>query len=183
MWILVVLACAGVGMAAPQYALPGSLYGHAPVLHAPVVHAPVVAEPVVSVTARLLPYSDTSGVIVCVTRHNVWTRAGLHVPVLHASVVAEPVSYPKYAFNYGVKDPHTGDIKSQQEERDGDVVKGSYSLVEPDGSTRTVAYSADDHNGFNAVVHKTGHAVHPAPVAVAPHYAAPAIALSPYGLH
>ncbi|XP_073951626.1 cuticle protein 19-like [Choristoneura fumiferana] len=138
MWILVVLACAGVGMAAPQYALPGSLYGHAPVLHAPVVHAPVVAE---------------------------------------------PVSYPKYAFNYGVKDPHTGDIKSQQEERDGDVVKGSYSLVEPDGSTRTVAYSADDHNGFNAVVHKTGHAVHPAPVAVAPHYAAPAIALSPYGLH
>lgn len=33
-------------------------------------------------------------------------------------------AYPKYAFNYGVKDPHTGDIKSQQEERDGDVVKG-----------------------------------------------------------
>lgn len=38
---------------------------------------------------------------------------------------------------------------------------GSYSLVEPDGSTRTVSYAADDHNGFNAVVHKTGHAVHP----------------------
>lgn len=41
-------------MAAPQYALPGSLYGHAPVLHAPVVHAPVVAEPVVSVTVSLI---------------------------------------------------------------------------------------------------------------------------------
>ncbi|XP_063532400.1 cuticle protein 19-like [Cydia strobilella] len=107
-----------------------------------------------------------------------------HAPLVHAPVVhAEPVAYPKYAFNYGVKDPHTGDIKSQQEERDGDVVKGSYSLVEPDGSTRTVAYSADDHNGFNAVVHKTGHAVHPAPIAVAPHYAAPAFAISPYGLH
>ncbi|GBP84952.1 Cuticle protein 8 [Eumeta japonica] len=76
----------------------------------------------------------------------------LHSPLaLHA----EPVAYPKYAFNYGVKDPHTGDFKSQQEERDGDVVKGSYSLVEPDGSTRTVAYSADDHSGFNAIVHKT----------------------------
>ncbi|XP_058975818.1 cuticle protein 19-like [Musca domestica] len=76
----------------------------------------------------------------------------------------EPVSYPKYSFSYGVKDPHTGDIKSQTEERDGDVVKGQYSLVEPDGSVRTVDYNADDHNGFNAVVHKTGPADHPAPV-------------------
>lgn len=107
-----------------------------------------------------------------------------HAPVAHAPIIhAEPVAYPKYAFNYGVKDPHTGDIKSQQEERDGDVVKGSYSLVEPDGSTRTVAYSADDHNGFNAVVHKTGHAAHPPVIA---HYApapAPALAISPYAIH
>ncbi|XP_026328527.1 cuticle protein 8-like [Hyposmocoma kahamanoa] len=103
-----------------------------------------------------------------------------HAPVVHAPIVrAEPVAYPRYAFNYGVKDPHTGDIKSQQEERDGDVVKGSYSLVEPDGSTRTVSYAADDHNGFNAVVHKTGHAVHPAAVAPA-HYAPALIAVSPY---
>jgi hypothetical protein len=64
-------------------------------------------------------------------------------------------AYPKYSFNYGIKDPHTGDIKSQAEERDGDVVKGQYSLVEPDGSVRTVDYTADDHNGFNAVVHKS----------------------------
>ncbi|XP_073843588.1 cuticle protein 19-like [Musca autumnalis] len=76
----------------------------------------------------------------------------------------EPAAYPKYSFSYGVKDPHTGDIKSQVEERDGDVVKGQYSLVEPDGSVRTVNYNADDHNGFNAVVHKTGASAHPAPV-------------------
>lgn len=70
----------------------------------------------------------------------------LHAPI--AKVVhAEPVAYPKYSFNYGIKDPHTGDIKSQAEERDGDVVKGHYSLVEPDGSVRTVHYTADDHNG------------------------------------
>ncbi|KAL9692324.1 hypothetical protein quinque_012087 [Culex quinquefasciatus] len=31
-----------------------------------------------------------------------------------------------------------------------------YSLVEPDGSVRTVDYTADDHNGFNAVVQKSG---------------------------
>ncbi|XP_044263702.1 cuticle protein 19-like [Tribolium madens] len=62
---------------------------------------------------------------------------------------------PKYTFKYGVSDYHTGDIKSQQESRDGDVVKGQYSVVEPDGSVRTVEYTADKHNGFNAVVHKT----------------------------
>ncbi|XP_070489819.1 cuticle protein 8-like [Chironomus tepperi] len=87
-----------------------------------------------------------------------------HAPV-HKVVVPEPVAYPKYSFNYGIKDPHTGDIKSQAEERDGDVVKGQYSLVEPDGSVRTVDYTADDHNGFNAVVHKTAPVVaHPVPV-------------------
>lgn len=63
-----------------------------------------------------------------------------------------------------MKDYHTGDVKNQWEERDGDVVKGEYSLVEPDGTIRTVSYTADDHNGFNAVVHKAGHAVHPAPI-------------------
>ncbi|KAM7354928.1 cuticular protein 66Cb isoform 1-T1 [Cochliomyia hominivorax] len=62
---------------------------------------------------------------------------------------------PKYAFKYGVNDFHTGDVKSQHETRDGDSVKGQYSLVEPDGSIRTVDYTADKHNGFNAVVHKT----------------------------
>jgi hypothetical protein len=64
-------------------------------------------------------------------------------------------AHPKYAFKYGVNDYHTGDVKSQHETRDGDVVKGSYSLVEPDGSVRTVDYTADKHNGFNAVVHRT----------------------------
>lgn len=71
-------------------------------------------------------------------------------------------SEPNYHFNYGVKDLHTGDLKSQWEHREGDVVKGSYSIMEPDGSVRTVDYTADDKNGFNAVVSKSGHSVHPA---------------------
>ncbi|CAG9560618.1 unnamed protein product [Danaus chrysippus] len=37
----------------------------------------------------------------------------------------------------------------------------SYSLVEADGTTRTVHYTADDHTGFNAIVQRSGHAVHP----------------------
>ncbi|XP_011633518.1 cuticle protein 19-like, partial [Pogonomyrmex barbatus] len=59
---------------------------------------------------------------------------------------------PKYSFNYGVIDGYTGDSKSAWEERDGDTVKGEYSVVEADGTIRTVSYTADDHNGFNAVV-------------------------------
>lgn len=72
-------------------------------------------------------------------------------------------SHPKYTFNYGVHDPHTGDVKTQHEVRDGDVVHGSYSVNEPDGSVRIVEYTADDHNGFNAIVKKVGPALHPAP--------------------
>nr|XP_026486146.1 cuticle protein 19-like isoform X1 [Vanessa tameamea] len=73
----------------------------------------------------------------------------------------EYYAYPKYAFDYSVNDPHTGDHKTQWESRDGDVVKGAYSLAEPDGTTRIVEYTADKHNGFNAVVKRIGHAHHP----------------------
>lgn len=72
-------------------------------------------------------------------------------------------AYPKYEFKYGVTDAHTGDQKSQIEVRDGETVKGQYSLVEPDGTIRTVDYTSDPHNGFNAIVTRSGHASHPAP--------------------
>ena len=62
---------------------------------------------------------------------------------------------PSYSYSYDVHDTTTGDSKSQEETREGDVVRGSYSLVEPDGSIRRVDYTADDVNGFNAVVRKS----------------------------
>ncbi|XP_055697055.1 cuticle protein 19-like [Phlebotomus papatasi] len=65
-----------------------------------------------------------------------------------------------YKFEYGVKDPHTGDNKEAWEHSDGHYVKGSYSLYEPDGTKRVVDYTADPHFGFNAVVKKIGHAHH-----------------------
>ena len=40
-------------------------------------------------------------------------------------------------------------------------ILGGYSLQEPDGTTRVVEYTADKHNGFNAIVKKIGHAHHP----------------------
>ncbi|KAJ8950019.1 hypothetical protein NQ318_002431 [Aromia moschata] len=60
----------------------------------------------------------------------------------------------KYHFDYAVHDLHTHDIKSQWETRNGDKVKGEYTLVEPDGTKRIVSYTADKHSGFNAVVKK-----------------------------
>ncbi|CAH0559094.1 unnamed protein product [Brassicogethes aeneus] len=67
-----------------------------------------------------------------------------------------------YKFEYGVHDPHTHDIKSQHEHRDGHNVKGGYTLKEADGTTRIVEYIGDHHNGFQAVVKRIGHAQHPA---------------------
>ncbi|TKX27855.1 cuticular protein RR-2 [Spodoptera litura] len=87
---------------------------------------------------------------------------------------AAPIAHPKYEYNYSVADSHTGDNKSQQESRDGDVVKGSYSFHEADGSVRTVEYSADDHSGFNVVVHNSAPTAAPVHVKAAPVYVAPA---------
>lgn len=60
-----------------------------------------------------------------------------------------------YHFKYAVHDPETGDEKSHNEVSDGHgTVKGTYSLVEPDGSIRVVEYTADDVHGFRAEVKK-----------------------------
>nr|XP_032510867.1 cuticle protein 8-like [Danaus plexippus plexippus] len=87
-----------------------------------------------------------------------------------AKLVAQPeeIAYPKYEYSYSVADGHSGDNKQQQESRDGDVVKGSYSFHEADGSIRSVEYSADDKNGFNAVVHNSAPTAAPALIKAAP---------------
>lgn len=59
---------------------------------------------------------------------------------------------PDYSFVYGVEDPHTGNHHTHEESRDGDAVHGQYSLLEADGSTRIVTYTADDENGFQVDV-------------------------------
>ncbi|XP_050668994.1 histidine-rich glycoprotein-like [Leptidea sinapis] len=61
-------------------------------------------------------------------------------------------THPHYTFDYKVEDPHTGDMKSQHESRDGDVVKGVYSLHQPDGSLRTVHYHGDHHTGPKRII-------------------------------
>lgn len=48
------------------------------------------------------------------------------------AVAVHPEPYdpaPQYAFAYNIQDALTGDHKSQQETRDGDVVKGKASSI------------------------------------------------------
>lgn len=89
----------------------------------------------------------------------------------YPAAVYHPVNpNPSYAYKYGVSDPATGDYKTAEESLSNGVVQGQYSLAEPDGTVRTVSYTADDVNGFVAQVTKGAKVVAPA----APVYAAPA---------
>ncbi|XP_073843400.1 larval cuticle protein A2B-like [Musca autumnalis] len=105
------------------------------------------------------------------------------VAKLAVAKVAAPEPYdpnPQYSYSYDVHDASTGDIKSQQETRNGDAVQGAYSLIEPDGTRRLVEYTSDPVHGFNAVVHREPAAVKVAPVtkvlAPAPLLHAPVVA-------
>lgn len=159
---LLAIAHGGVipGPAATSY----STVSHAPALQFAASPAYHVAAPALHVaTAHAAPIAHVAAPVAHV--------AHIAAPVAH-KIIAEPEHYAPahYDFEYSVHDEHTGDIKSQKESREGDVVHGSYSLIEPDGSKRTVEYTADEHSGFNAVVHREP-AAHPvavkAPVAVA----------------
>merc|ERR1711971_1115721 len=75
------------------------------------------------------------------------------VPAVHTLVTDETVNlHPQYSFGYSINDVNTGDSKTRQETRDGDVVTGSYSVADPDGRIRTVTYTADSVHGFQAKV-------------------------------
>ncbi|XP_026276567.1 cuticle protein 19-like [Frankliniella occidentalis] len=103
---------------------------------ASLAQGPVIIEPVI---VSDLPASSGSA------------SADLHFdPALdHAA------SRPEYAFAYGVKDPQSGNAQSHKEQRDGDNVRGEYKVLEADGSVRTVTYTVDPKNGFQANVHQS----------------------------
>ncbi|KAG8229051.1 hypothetical protein J437_LFUL005684 [Ladona fulva] len=157
---------------------------------APAVVAPAVARYAAPAYAHAAPLAYAARPLAYAARPLAYAA-----PVAKAIVAAPAIAkvavdtdydpHPQYSYSYDIQDALTGDSKNQHESRDGDVVQGSYSLTEPDGTRRTVEYTADPVNGFNAVVHREGavvKAVAAAPVVAkvaaplayaAPAYAAP----------
>ncbi|KXJ81101.1 hypothetical protein RP20_CCG021830 [Aedes albopictus] len=119
------------------------------------------------------------------------TKTLVAAPLAKTVVADEYDPHPEYSFSYGISDALTGDQKEQHESRSGDVVQGSYSLVDADGYKRIVDYTADPIHGFNAAVRREplavktvaaktivaqpAYASYAAPVAKTISYAAPAV--------
>ncbi|XP_063702020.1 cuticle protein 19.8-like [Culicoides brevitarsis] len=57
-----------------------------------------------------------------------------------------------YSFRYYIDAPSSGVVMDHWEDRKGDSVQGRYSLVEPEGSVRTVYYTVDKGSGFKAAI-------------------------------
>ncbi|OXA61041.1 leucine-rich repeat extensin-like protein 3 [Folsomia candida] len=72
-----------------------------------------------------------------------------------------------FDFTYAVKEDDGNDF-SHQAQSDGDVVKGEYRILLPDGRTQVVKYTADWKNGYNAEVTFEGEAVYPEPAPTRP---------------
>ncbi|CAH0551450.1 unnamed protein product [Brassicogethes aeneus] len=116
--------------------------------------------------------------------------APIYTKVHHEPIVA-PVTrthvsplVQEYDYGYSLSDPYSANHQNKVESRRGDVVTGSYSLLEADGSKRIVDYIVTPLDGFKATVRKEAPIV-AAPIAEAPvllekqHFAAPALE---YGL-
>jgi len=127
-------------------------------------HGPVVPwaylQPTYYRSAPVVTYASPAKIAVATSPAKIAVAAApakIAVPATTAVHVLpiQAAADPSYAFAYQVQDQITGDSKSQEETRLGDVVKGRYSLIEPDGTRRTVDYTADPTHGFNAYVQKS----------------------------
>lgn len=118
--------------------------------------APLIAAPAPApiIAARAAPLIAAAAPAPIIAARAAPVIAASPAPVIAARATEFADAYPQYQYAYNVNDALTGDSKTQEESREGDVVRGSYSLIEADGSRRIVNYYADPINGFNAVVSK-----------------------------
>ncbi|CAG7734183.1 unnamed protein product [Allacma fusca] len=132
-------------------AVPGGTLKRVRVAHAPLASNYAV-EPQLTAAPQQAYYVQRQPAAVAKQAHVVKPAAR---PVYQSQ--EEPEEYapdpnPQYNFSFDVKDDDLTNYQNRQEERDGGVIKGSYSVVDPDGYVRTVTYTADPKNGFQAKV-------------------------------
>ncbi|XP_050689022.1 uncharacterized protein LOC126981628 [Eriocheir sinensis] len=100
------------------------------------------------------------------------------IAALPTDLGAQQKSYDQdgmpYNFAYGVRDDYAGTDFGQQENSDGNTVKGTYTVQLPDGRKQTVNYEADHYKGFVADVQYYGEAQYP-------HEYGPAVTFKPQG--
>ncbi|XP_066966818.1 cuticle protein 19-like [Macrobrachium rosenbergii] len=86
-----------------------------------------------------------------------------------------------FDFEFAVTDQYKGLDFAHDSQSDGNVVKGEYHVLLPDGRTQIVSYNADSDNGYQAEVTYEGEAQYPEPqpYTPAPAYSAPAPAPAP----
>ena len=143
---------------------------HSTISHETPAHVVVRTAPAVHVAQPLAVHSAP------VTFHHdpAVAPAVVHTVGGPSAVRTEPVvvssAVPRYNYGYTVNDAASGDLKQRQESRDGDIVRGSYTVADPDGRIRHVEYTADKEHGFRATVTYDGE---PGPVAI-PFAVAPA---------
>lgn len=76
-------------------------------------------------------------------------------PIIYYNILNKFSSFQgnsSYQFGFDVKDDEYTNYQQRKEVRDGNVIKGSYSVVDSDGFIRTVTYTADPKEGFKADV-------------------------------
>lgn len=67
-------------------------------------------------------------------------------------------------FSHDISEPDTGDSKQLEEVRDGNVVKGSLTVKEADGTTKVIEYSQEGaDSAISPVVERIGEASDPQP--------------------
>ncbi|XP_053648438.1 cuticle protein 8-like [Cherax quadricarinatus] len=93
---------------------------------------------------------------------------------------SEEFEAPKYGFDWAVRDGESGNDFAQQETRDNENTKGSFTVQLPDGRLQTVNYYVDGDSGFIADVQYQGEARYPDSSEVG-RYSPPAAPSSRYG--
>jgi hypothetical protein len=148
--VLISLCVAGLTVAAPQLDLPvvqrtvttSSVGVNQDALVTDVVTA---LEPSIALAvANALRSLQTTTTISASSQK----ASGKFAGATSAATIAEPTARAEYNFEFKVADNEDQTYITQQEARDGDELKGSYSYVDPEGSLITVNYQAGP-DGFS----------------------------------